>query len=38
MAALNGYQLAGQTLQVGYLSGSLGESARRVMSTDDDLL
>ena len=37
MSCLNGFQLAGQTLQVGYLSGSIGE-ASSLRGEDPDLL
>jgi RNA-binding protein 39 len=38
MACMNGFQLAGQTFQVGYLSGSLGDASRSSRAEDPDLL
>jgi len=38
MACLNGYSLAGQILQVGYLSGSLGEKHEKNASNDGEYL
>lgn len=36
MACLNGYKLAGQQIQVGYLSGTLGETHRKDFSSGED--